>query len=379
MKNKRVLILGAGIAGPTMGFFLHRYGFDVTIVESASQLKRGGHNVDIRGSALDVLKKMGVYDKTREFRTVRNPVNFLNEVGEIIQEIPKEDEAGEDMELSRGDLAQVLFEATSKCCKYIFDCSIRTIKQDEREIVVEFTNGDPGVFDLLIGADGTRSKVRALIFGAEDLFSHDLGDYFVAVSRIERAIEPDREIIYSQKGKLLYVYQKPGQGVEAQFVFHAPGLDYHYKDVDVQKEIVSTIYADAGWGKVSDIVKMMRKSSVFYFDRIVQIKMDHWFKGRTVLVGDAAYCPCLTSGQGTSLAMVGAYVLAGELFSAQGEYADAFKVYEEEMRAYVDVNQKLGKTIMEHMIPESTVEPWMDAIIHDQIHVAANCIRLKEY
>src|SRR5262249_1192805 len=145
---------------------------------------------------------------------------------------------------------------------------------------------------------------------------HNLGDYFAAICTIETALHQDQhQIFYPRIDKLLDVYCTNGT-TKALFVFRSPGLKYDYKDTKLQKEIVSKIYADSEWEEVPNILKAMQESSDFYFDEVIQIRMDKWFKDRTIVIGDAAFCPCLASGQGTSMALVGAYVLGGELLLA---------------------------------------------------------------
>jgi 2-polyprenyl-6-methoxyphenol hydroxylase-like FAD-dependent oxidoreductase len=382
VKNKRVLISGASIAGPALGYWLQRYGFEVTLVELAPAPRVGGYKVDIRGKAVDVVKKMGIYDEARQLRVVMLGGTVLDEKGKVIDEIPQEYmgmHVGDDIELWRGDLNRVLYDATSGSCEYNFGNSIKSVKQDNDELAVELVSGPSRQFDILVGADGIHSNVRSLVFGDESLFSHNLGDYFVAICSVETDLELDQhEIFYSQPDKLVNIYCTQGQDAKALFVFHAPGLSYDYKNVQQQKEIVSKIYSDAEW-KIPSILKAMNKSSDFYFDAVKQIRMEKYFKDRTIVIGDAAFSPSLASGQGTSLALVGAYVLAGELMLADGDYSTAFAEYEKEMKSFVQLNQKLGEVIIEHMIPKSQVEPWIGASILDQIQFAANSIHLKDY
>lgn len=383
MKNKRVLISGASIAGPTVAYWLHRYGCVVTIVEQASTLRVGGYKIDIRGSAVEVVKRMGIYAELQRLSVVMLGGSVLDDRGKIIDEIPAEHmgmHVGDDLELLRGDLGRVLYEATVDHCEYIFNNSIKSVKQNKDEITVEFATGQSRQFDILVGADGIHSNVRSLVFGNESLFSYNLGDYYVAICSVETGLQLDRhEFFYSQIDKLFNVYcTHAGQDAKALFVFRAPGLTYNYKDTNQQKEIVSKVYSDAGW-EISNMLKGMHKASDFYFDVVKQIRMDKWFKDRTIVIGDAASSPCLASGQGTGLALVGAYVLAGELLLANGEYTTAFAEYEKEMRAFVDMNQKLGEAIIEHMIPQTKVEPWIGSAILEQVQLAANGIQLKDY
>lgn len=383
MKNKRVLISGASIAGPALGYWLQRYGFEVTIVELAPTPRIGGYKIDIRGKAVEVVKKMGLYEKARQLSIVMLSGTILDEKGKVIDEIAGEYmgmHVGDDIELWREDLNHVLYDATFKSCEYIFNNSIKSITQNNNEITVEFLSGQSRQFDILVGADGIHSNVRSLVFGDESLFSHNLGDYFVAICSVKTNLNLDRhEIFYSKIDKLFNIYcTKAGEDAKELFVFRAPGLTYDYKNVKEQKEIVSKIYSDAEW-EIPNMLKAMNQSSDFYFDEVKQIRMDKWFKDRTIVIGDAAFSPCLASGQGTGLALVGAYVLAGELMLADGDYSTAFAEFEKEMRPFVDVNQKVGELIIEHMVPKEKVKPWIGASILDEIQFAANNIHLKNY
>lgn len=383
MKNKRILISGASISGPALGYWLQRYGFEVTIVELAPTIRIGGYKIDIRGKAVEVMKKMGLYEKARQLSIVMLSGTILDEKGKVIDEIAGEYmgmHVGDDIELWREDLNRVLYDATFECCEYMFSDSIKSITQNNSEITVEFLSGQSRQFDILVGADGIHSNVRSLVFGDESLFSHNLGDYFVAICSVKTNLNLDRhEVFYSKIDKLFNIYcAKAGEDAKELFVFRAPGLTYDYKNVKEQKEIVSKVYSDAEW-EIPNMLKAMNQSSDFYFDEVKQIRMDKWFKDRTIVIGDAAFSPCLASGQGTSLALVGAYVLAGELMLADGDYSTAFAEFEKEMRLFVDVNQKVGELIIEHMIPKEKVEPWMGASILDQIQFAANNIHLKNY
>ncbi len=383
MKNKRVLISGASIAGPALGYWLQRFGFEVTIVELAPALRLGGYKIDIRGKAVDVAKKMGIYEKARQLRIVMLNGTFLDEKGSVIDEIAGEYmgmHVGDDIELWREDLSRVLIDATSRSCEYIFGNSIKAVTQNSGDVTVEFVSGASRHFDILIGADGVHSNVRSLVFGDESLFSHNLGNYFVAICSVKTKLKLDRyEIFYSKVDKLFNIYcTNAGEDAKEMFVFRAPGLTYDYKNVTQQKEIVSRIYSDAEW-EIPSMLKAMNQSLDFYFDEVKQIRMEKWFKERTIVLGDAAFSPCLASGQGTGLALVGAYVLAGELMLAGGDYTTAFVEYEKEMRSFVEVNQQLGAVIIEHMIPKAKVEPWIGASILDQIQFAANAIYLKNY
>jgi len=399
LKNKNVLISGASIAGPALAFWLQRYGFTVTVMEQAPGLRVGGHKIDIRGKTTDIVKKMGLYEKIQHSSADIKTASFVSEEGKKTVEMPA-DFLGmrepNDVELLRADLSRILYESTCNSCEYIFNDAIKSVKQDDQEVKIDFVKSPSRKFDLLVGADGFHSSVRSLVFGKESHFSHNLGDYYVAIYSMENYLNLDRsEIFYSSMNKLASIGNTKGcQNAQAQFIFRSSELNYDYRDIQQQKDILSKMYANDGW-EIPILLGAMDKAPDFYFDTVRQIRMDTWSKDRTILIGDAAYCPCLASGQGASMALVGAYVLAGELFVALGDHKIAFVEYEKEMKAFVKTNQQLGEMVMRQMVPKS--ERWIQSAMNKlisslpflqtffikklrkQFLYAANCIHLKDY
>jgi 2-polyprenyl-6-methoxyphenol hydroxylase-like FAD-dependent oxidoreductase len=207
LENKHVLISGASIAGPALAFWLHHYGSTVTIVEQAPILRIGGYKVDIRGKAVDVVKAMGLYEKICDCKVDMKTAIFVNEDGKKIAEMTADFlgmKEGDDIELLRGDLSRILYEATCNNCEYIFNDSIKSVRQDDQGIEVDFASGSSRKFDLLVGADGFHSNVRSLIFGDESNFSYDLGGYYFAICTIENCLDLHRsEIFYSKINKIV--------------------------------------------------------------------------------------------------------------------------------------------------------------------------------
>lgn len=182
---------------------------------------------------------------------------------------------------------------------------------------------------------------------------------------------------------------------KAAFWFTGTDLPYDRRDVDGQKNLVADQFAGLGW-QIPELLESMRAAGDFYFDPVCQILMDRVSAGRVTLVGDAGYCPSPASGQGTSLALAGAYVLAGELAAAAGDFTVAFEKYEAEMRPYIEKNQALAKSALRGIIPQSRAFAWINTRmiklmpympgrnrileqIAAPIRQAANALVLKDY
>jgi|SRR5690625_251585 len=397
IKKMRVLISGASIAGPSLAYWLDRYGFDVTVIERAPSLRLGGYGVDIRGSAIKVLRDMGVLDKVLAADTNMSGVYFVNSRGKIegqISEASMGNQQGLDMEIMRDDLTNILFDLTKDTIKYIWGNSITAIHETETGAEVQFMYGKPQTFDLVIGADGLHSNVRTQTFGDEAQFKHTLGSY-ISIFTLNNYLNLDRrQLLYTIPGRTVGMYSaRDNTEARGMFLFQSKALKYDRYDTESQKELVEEAFVDhTGW-ETSHLLKSMKEETDFYFDEICQIHMPTWSKGRVALVGDAAYGPSPLSGQGTSLALVGAYVLAGELKAAHGDYALAFVAYEQEMRKFVEKNQKIGLVAAGGMIEKSKLKillrnlilrvPTIMAIqfkmISKMIAKAANGIELKDY
>jgi 2-polyprenyl-6-methoxyphenol hydroxylase-like FAD-dependent oxidoreductase len=398
MKNRNILISGASIAGPALAFWLRHYGFNPTVVERAPALRDGGYKVDIRGAAVDVIERMGILAEVRRASTDMRGASFVNDAGKRLATMDPDLFGGResgDVEIMRGDLAHILYAATQPDIEYIFNDSITAISQSEQGVEVTFAHGQPRIFDLVVGADGLHSGVRALAFGDESAFLRHLGHY-IAIFTIPNHLDLDRqELLYAVPGKTTNVYStRQDTDAKVLFLFASPPLEYDLRDTQQQKKILAETFAGAGW-EVPRLLDSMWQARDFYFDSISQIHMERWSNGRVVLLGDAAYGPSPASGQGTSLALVGAYVLARELAAADSDHHTAFARYENEMQEYVEQNQKLALGNLKGMVLRSRPEIWFqtqmirmlpylpgkDRIIGrvtQAIHKAATAITLKE-
>jgi len=362
--TRTVLISGASIAGPALAYWLHRHGFRPVVVERSANLRGGGYPIDVRAAAIEVSRRMGLLPALREAHIDTRRSTFVNARGRAIARMTPDDftgsPEGRDVELPRGDLARLLHEQTRDDVEYLFEDTITALEQDAEGVHVTFRNAAPRTVDLVVGADGLHSTVRSLTFGPETDFRHDLGYAFAGFS-MDDPWGLDREMVaHNTPGHMAGAYAVRGKtGLVGLLAFATPpGFTFDPGDVTQQRAVVAAAFPDGGW-EVPRLVEAMRSAEDFFFDTVSQIRMPTWAAGRVALVGDAAYAPALLSGQGTSLAIVGAYVLAGELAAAGGDPAVAFPAYERALRPFVERNQQLASSGGAALIPGTRASLWL--------------------
>ncbi|MEU8520677.1 FAD-dependent monooxygenase [Streptomyces sp. NPDC048577] len=347
MASNEILICGAGVAGPALAYWLRKGGFTVTIVERAPAPRPGGQTVDLRGAGRTVIERMGLMDRARAESVDQRGLALVDNAGRTTARVPADSFGGEgivsEIEILRGDLARLLYETTLPDTEYLFDDTVTGIDQDADGATVTFERAAPRRFGLVVGADGPHSVVRTLAFGPEQEFVHPLGLYTAWFTAADDDLDLDGWFLMHNAPGGLVVSARPGRlpgEIKAGFSFRSPPIAYDRRDAAAQRELVAQRFAGVGW-ETPRLLRAMRTAPDFFLDSMGQVRLDRWSRGRVALLGDAGYCATPLTGLGTSLALVGAYVLAGELAAAGGDHRIAFRHYDEVMRPYVRQAQRL--------------------------------------
>lgn len=382
---KNILVVGAGIAGPIVCYWLKQAGFFPTLIEKSSALRQGGHAIDIRGIAIQIVKAMGIYEKICNQRTQIETSRFVDTDGNVRLEEQGEIAGirqGEEVEIVRGDLIEILMEAIPGV-PVRFQQSLEHIEQQDDGVEVHFKDGNVEKYDLLIGCDGLHSSTRKIVFSEAEQRLKNLG-YYISVYSLPNDLHLNHsEILFERGEKMVNISSdKDPSKAFAGFMFRSQLSLKEPRDPKAQKNFLREQFNHLGW-KTDSILAYLDQSDDFYFDSIMQVIMPCWSKGRVALVGDAGYCASPLSGQGTSLALVGAYLLAGELNAAAGDYSLAFERYNALLRPFVDANQAFGDWVSHHFLVaenefRETEEQRNHAIMEKMQH-AANAISLPEY
>jgi 2-polyprenyl-6-methoxyphenol hydroxylase-like FAD-dependent oxidoreductase len=352
-----VLISGASIAGPALAYWLDRYGFDVTVVERSGAVRGGGYAIDIRGTARDVVDRMGLLPQLGKAHVGTQKISFVDPDGTPIATLQPESLTGGteglDLEVRRGDLADALYAPIKDRVEFRFGDSIATLEDRGDRVDVVFESGVRQSFDLVVGADGLHSNTRRLVFGPEEQFHRYVGYTFAGFTLPNEFGLAHEGVVWNVPGRSAVLYaHEPDQPVHGFLNFREQDPPYDaFRDPEAQRELVTAKFPENAW-HVPRLVQAVRESEDLFFDVVSQIHMPTWSRGRVALVGDAAYATSFLSGQGSSVALVGAYVLAGELAAYDG-HPDAFTAYEQRIRAFVEQNQALVEIGRSSLTPET--------------------------
>ena len=367
MPQLEILVCGAGIAGPTLAFWLARAGNKVTVIERASEIRDAGLGVDIRGPAVEVVRRMGLEDQIRSRTTGEEGLVFVDSNDRTFAAVPVdqanlEKSITSEIEIMRSDLAQPITTAAlgEQNVKIKYGTSLESVSQDELKVHVGFTNGKSATFDMVVAADGLGSTSRKLLLGKDfssEGFIHSLGQY-TAYFTIPH--EQKNGMVWkwhNTTGSRILSTRPKNSNSTYGFLMFMPKDDADFRKVTrlsimEQKERLAALFRGAGW-QAPRLLSAMQSADDFYLQLSAQVKLPSWHSGRCGLVGDAAYCPLPLSGVGTSLAILGAYVLAGEMAKSNNDPGSAFRAYEKKLRPYVERKQKLFPGLPRLIYPSS--------------------------
>ena len=364
LSGGRVLISGASVAGPVLAYWLSRFGFRPTVVEKTAELRfgSGGHAVDLFGPALEIIEWMGALPQVQDARTHTEIISFLragHRPIDVSAELGAEGVSERHVEIMRGELAKIIYETGRDTCEYLFGNSISSLAQSEHGVDVEFQHGAPRTFDLVVGADGLHSITRRLAFGQEEQFLNFLGGY-LAVFTVPNYLDLHQRMLgYAEVGMTAAIYPVwDTDEARVLLLWRTPTPhDYDRHDPAAQRRLIRNLYSGMGW-EVPRLLAELDTADDLYLDSISTIVMDTWTRGSITLVGDAGYSPGPAVGGGTSLAVLGAYVLASELAAAAGDQARGLAAYEAALRPAVTQSQKIGPYILKTLIPGSRAQLW---------------------
>ncbi|QIS15460.1 FAD-dependent oxidoreductase [Nocardia arthritidis] len=383
MSGIRVLVAGASIAGPALAHWLRRRGAEVTVVERAPELRPGGQAVDARGVTKEVIRRMGLDAAVRAARTETAGAYTVDADGNVLETYRADDNGGDgyisEIEILRGDLSQVLYDDTRDEVEYLFGDRIAELTQDADGVDVVFASGDRRRFDLVVGADGLHSALRAMVFGPHERFVRHLG-LVLAFYSVPNEFGLDGWLLdYQDSGRSAGLRPiRDATRAMAMLSFPSGDFDVDYRDVAAQKSLLRERMAGMGW-MTPRILAHLDDTPDFYLDQVAQVAMDRWSSGRVALLGDAAFSSSPMSGGGTGLALVGAYLLAGELAAAEWDPEIGFARYETRMRPFVEANQEIGRLHVRSLIsPEPSADfdaEWFAELIERAI----NGVELPDY
>lgn len=376
----RVLIAGASIAGPALAYWLNRFGADVTVLERAPSPRRGGQAVDAHGVAREVLRRMGLDERVRDRRIRTRGMRIVDADGSILS-TDQADDGGDgpdaEIEILRGDLSDVLRGAAGEQVTFRYGDHITEVSQDADGVNVTSAAGDRARYDLVVGADGLHSGLRELVFGPREDYVRHLG-HVAAYYRVPDEFGLDGwQIVHAEPDRHagLLPIAREGDVAVATLGVHAPDQRVDHRDVPAQKRLLRERMAGMGWC-VSRLLAHLDTTGDFYLDQVARVVMPAWSSGRIALLGDAAFCPSPMSGQGTGLALVGAYVLAGELAAAGWDPTVGFAGYERLMRPFVETDPSI---VGPGSADEADAGLSRDASDVDVMAAAANGIELPQY
>ena len=335
----RVLVSGASFAGLSTAYWLNRLGYAVTVVEIGKTLKMGGTPVNIEGDTVDIVQRMGLLERIQSARLPARPMEFVDSHGACLARMSAQasdvEVSAPQYEIERDELLQMQFEDVKDDVEFIFGDSIERMEESGSEVIVTFKSGIRCAFSFVFGCDGNHSAVRRMCFGEESAYSVFLQLYF-SITIVDRLLlEENMSQIYNVAGKTVMLSAYNGKTDICFCFFSENEIPYDYRDQVQQRHMILEHFESEGW-RTRELLEEMNGCKDFYFDKLCQIKMPSWTKGRVALVGDAAYCASPAAGMGGSLAIVGATALADAFQRYPDDFEAAFQEYDDSLRPFIE-------------------------------------------
>jgi 2-polyprenyl-6-methoxyphenol hydroxylase-like FAD-dependent oxidoreductase len=362
MGNKKILISGAGVGGLTLAYFLQKKGFQPIVIEKSESLRDGGYMIDFFSSGISVAEKMEIIDQLKEKDHRSNIIIQQNEKGkkQFILNMSgfRSSVKGKLFNFLRTDLADVLYAKVKENVEIRFSTSIKNVAQDTDRVTVVFEDGQQETFDLLVGADGLSSNVRKKVYAPEKIEELYLDYYVCALEHNIPTNVNKGEVISMICPKRQIMTYATGNGISnSLFVFKSPKRKHLTTKEEV--EVLKKEFTDFAF-PVPEIIKEASKKEKLFFDQVTQIRIhDNWYNNRVVLIGDAAFCITLLSGQGSSMAMTAAFVLSEQLEKHKDNYKTAFSEYEKLLRPMIEKMQKKAVKNAATYLPTSKFSLWI--------------------
>ncbi|MCP5083774.1 MAG: FAD-binding domain [Alphaproteobacteria bacterium] len=360
----KIAINGCGIAGPTLAWWLHKYGHEPVIFDKAPSLRRGGYVIDFWGSGYNIAEKMGLFPALLDDAYIMERLRTVTGTGRTTSSLRvrtfQELTNNRYLSIARSDLSRHIF-AECEDVETRFAASIIGIDDQGSQVTAHLSDGKNEAFDFVVGADGLHSHIRALTFGPQDQFERHTG-FFVAAYMLS-GYRPRDELTYvshTQPGRQISRIALRNDQTLILFVFSNKFVPEEPENEGQEKALLRSVYGDMKW-EAAAILERMDEVNDIYFDRVSQIRMSAWTKGRVALVGDAAACPSLLAGEGTGLAITEAYVLAGELNRASGDLPAAFAGYQNRLQAHLAKRQDMALKFAGFFAPKS----WASLVARD--------------